>query len=142
MNIVQAKKAAFRILTGLLFAVILFHLCIVAKLIPYNIAWGGRLEKDTQMYVFEAISILINVFLIIVLYLKNKSLNNRFSPKILNIILRIFFFLFLLNTIGNLFAKTNFEKYFAGLTFIFALLIWVILRPNKIKENTIHHNPK
>lgn len=41
-------------------------------------------------------------------------------------ILCIFLALFTLNTVGNIFAKTNFEKTLAGLTLIFAILIWKI----------------
>lgn len=125
------KKAAFRLLTGLLIAVILFHMCIIAKIIPYDTAWGGRLENDLQMYIFESISILINFILITVLLLKHKYINHRFTDKLLNSTLWVFLFLFSLNTIGNLFAKTSFEKFFAVLTFVFALLIGVILKKNK-----------
>jgi len=135
MNTVKVKNIAFRLLTALLTAVVLFHLCLLVKLIPYSIAWGGRLENDTQMYVFETISILINVFLIIVLFLKMKIINHRFSDKFLNNILWVFLTIFLLNTIGNLFAKTNFEKYFSILTLVFALLIWIVVKRDK-RDNT------
>ena len=115
---------------GLLAAVILFHIAIIAKVIPYNIAWGGRLQNDQEMYVFEAVSILINAFLGLVLLMKANYIKFRFREKAINIILWIFLVLFVLNTIGNLFAKTNFEKSFAVLTFVFAILIWMILKPN------------
>jgi hypothetical protein len=36
--------------------------------------------------------------------------------------------LFTLNTIGNLFAETNFEKYFTLLTLLSSVLIWLIQR--------------
>ena len=57
-------NTSIKIFLGLLFSVILFHICIIIKIIPYNIAWGGRLTNDNEMYVFESISILINVFFI------------------------------------------------------------------------------
>lgn len=34
-------KASINILLGLLVAVILFHIAVIAKVIPYNIAWWG-----------------------------------------------------------------------------------------------------
>ena len=37
----------------------------------------------------------------------------------------------LLNTIGNLFAKTTFEKGFTILTLVNSILLWVILKNNK-----------
>ena len=124
-------KTSIHILLGLLVAVILFHIAVIAKAIPYKIAWGGRLENDQEMYVFEAISILINLFLGFVLLMKASYIKFRFKKKAINIILWIFFVLFVWNTVGNLFAKTNFEKSFAVLTFIFAILIWKILKTRK-----------
>jgi hypothetical protein len=120
-----------KVFVGLLFSVILFHICIIAKIIPYNIAWGGRLTNDTEMYVFESISIFINVFLIWILLMKGNFVKFKFSSRVVNVILWVFFILFILNTVGNIFAKTNFEKYFALLTGLSAVLLWNILRQRR-----------
>jgi hypothetical protein len=120
-----------KIFLGLLFLVILFHICIIVKIIPYNIAWGGRLTNDNEMYVFETISILINVFLSWILLMKGNFVKFKFSIKTVNIILWIFFGLFVLNTFGNIFAKTNFEKLFALLTGLSAIFIWKIVKQKK-----------
>ena len=119
---------------GLLIAVILFHVCVIAKIIPYDIAWGGRLQNDSEMYVFEAISILVNLFLGLVLLMKGNYIKFRFKRKTIDVILWIFLVLFALNTVGNVFAKTNFEKSFAVLTFIFAILIWRILKTKRFYD--------
>lgn len=119
----------------LLTLVTVFHLSIMVKLIPYNIAWGGRLTNDTEMYTFESISIFINLFLILVLLIKGNYLKLKWNGKIINVILWVFFVIFILNTLGNIVAKTNFEKVFAALTFISAILIWNILK-NK-SEKTV-----
>ena len=120
-----------KIFLGLLFAVILFHIFIIIKIIPYNITWGGRLQNDNEMYVFESISILINVFLSWILLMKGNFSNYKFPIRAINIILWIFFAIFVLNTIGNLLAKTFFENFFAILTGLFAVLLWNILIPKK-----------
>jgi len=122
---------SIKIFLGLLFAVILFHLCIITKIIPYDITWGGRLTNDTEMYVFETISILINVFLSWVISMKGNFVKYKFSNKAVNIILWIFFSIFILNTIGNIFAKTFFEKFFSILTGLSAILIWNITKERK-----------
>ena len=122
---------SIKIFLGLLFLVILFHICIITKIIPYNIAWGGRLTNDTEMYIFETISILINIFLNWILLMKGDLVKFKFSDKTVQIILWIFFTLFVLNTVGNIFAKTNFEKLFAILTGLSAILIWHILQQKK-----------
>ena len=125
---------SINILLGLLIAVILFHVCVIAKIIPYDIAWGGRLQNDSEMYIFETISILVNLFLGLVLLMKGNYIKFRFKRKIIDIILWIFLVLFALNTVGNVFAKTNFEKSFAVLTFIFAILIWRILKTKRFYD--------
>jgi len=122
---------AIKIFLGLLIAIILFHICIIFKIIPYDIAWGGRLKNDSEMYVFEIISILINIFLSVVLLMKGDIVRFRFSDKVINVILWIFFVIFILNTIGNLFAQTFFEKFFALLTGFSAILIWNITMKKK-----------
>jgi membrane protease YdiL (CAAX protease family) len=117
-----------KLLLFLLSIVTAFHLSIIVKLIPYDITWGGRLKNDNEMYVFETISIFVNLFLISTLLIKGNYLKIRLNEKGINIVLWIFFFLFILNTIGNVVASTNFEKSFSVLTLILAILIWNILK--------------
>ena len=109
-------------------------MCIILKIIPYNIAWGGRLTNDAEMFVFETISILVNLFLLLVLLMKGDMIAFKFSDKALSIILWVFFAIFILNTIGNIVAKTYFEKFFAILTGISALLTWNIVANKKPKN--------
>jgi hypothetical protein len=129
-------KNLIKLFLGLLLGVILFHICIILKVIPYTIAWGGRLSSDMEMYVFETLSIVINVFLALTLLMKGEFIKHKFSEKVIHIILWIFFVLFILNTIGNGFAKTTFEKFFAILTGLFAILIWGIVKKKKTKHES------
>ena len=129
-------KTTIQIMLGLISMVIVFHFCILVKIIPYNIAWGGRITNDTEMYVFETISIVINLFLGFILLMKGNYIAFRFKEKTVNIVLWIFLVIFMLNTVGNIFAKTNFEKFFAFLTLLFAFLIWKILRKNNPEAST------
>lgn len=121
-------KTSINILIGLLIAVILFHLAVIVRVIPYAIAWGGRLQNDSEMYVFEAISILVNLFLALILLIKGNYITSRLKDKTIDRILWIFLALFALNTVGNIFAKTIIEKSFAVLTLVFVILIWKILK--------------
>jgi hypothetical protein len=108
--------------------VTVFHLLILVRLIPYEITWGGNLKTVEEMYVFETLSILINLFFVFILLQKGEYIRYVMGRKTVNIILWIFFVLFTLNTIGNLFAETNFEKYFTLLTLLSSVLIWLIQR--------------
>ena len=79
MNFID--KNAIKLFLGLLFLIVLFHFCIIFKIIPYNIAWGGRLQNDSEMYFFETISILINAFLSWVLLMKGNFVKYKFPQR-------------------------------------------------------------
>lgn len=121
------SKNAIKILLGLLIPIILFHICIIIKIIPYHIIWGGKLQNDTEMFLFETISTLINSLLGWILLMKANFVSYKFSPWIITILLGIFLAVFILNTVGNIFAETTFEKYLAILTAIFAILLGKII---------------
>lgn len=131
LNIIS-KAQALKIILGLLTAVIVFHTLIITQIISYEIVWAGKLKSVNEMYVFEIISILVNVLLITILLLKGNVIKHKISDKIINGILWFFVFVFALNTFGNLLAKSLFEKVvFTPLTIISALLIWIIIRKDK-----------
>ncbi len=113
---------------GLLSAVMIFHLCIVVKIIPYEITWGGRLKSVEEMYVFEAISIVINLILFVALLIKGEYIKAFIPIKVVNVILWIFVVIFALNTVGNIFAATWLEKGFTLLTAASAVLLIIVLR--------------
>lgn len=122
----------------LLAILVLFHISIILKIIPYDITWGGILKNDTDMYLFEGISILMTLCLFFILLIKGRYIPDLISPKIVNGLLWGFLFLFGMNTITNIFAETTFEKYFALLTVTFSYLIWVILKQDRIRTQ---HQP-
>ena len=124
-------KTAIKTMLYLLIAIILFHLCIMLKIVSYEFTWGGRLKNDFEMYIFETISVIINLFLFSILLIKGKYLRAFISIKIVNITLWVFFIVLGLNTIGNILAKTNFEKFFTLLTLALSILIWIILHKEK-----------
>jgi hypothetical protein len=126
MNKRQNKLTYINILIGISVLATIFHLLILVRVIPYEITWGGRLKTVEEMYVFETLSILINSFFIFVLLQKGEYVRFFLGKKTVTIILWVFFTIFVLNTIGNVFSKTNFEKHFAILTFINSILIWII----------------
>ena len=124
----MTSKLAIKIMLWLITIITLFHLAILTKIIPYEITWGGRLENDSEMYVFETISIIFNIFLGLVLFIKGERLPAFIPMKVINIILWVFLILFGLNTIGNIFAKTLFEKILAIVTLSFSYLIFIIFK--------------
>ena len=130
------QKLTIKILLWLIAAVTLFHLTILIKIIPYEITWGGKLKNDAEMYLFESISILTNLFLGYVLLIKGKFVSKLISTKVVNIILWVFLFIFGLNTLGNIFAETLFEKSLSLLTLVFTFLLWNILKKSKKRHQS------
>ncbi len=128
------SRTAINICLGIVAVVTVFHLCILVKIIPYEITWGGRLKNDSEMYVFETISIAINLILGVVLLVKGRYVKQVLSKRLVQIVLWIFLVLFLLNTVGNLFAETVFEKSLSLLTLALAILIWIILKAKDVQE--------
>ena len=124
-------KLAIKLMLWLIGVIILLHSAILMKIIPYNITWGGRLENNIEMYVFEIMSILINLFLVVLLLLRGRYLSCFIPMKVVNILLWAFLFLFGINTLGNIFAETTFEKSLSLLTLIFTYLVWVTLKDAK-----------
>jgi hypothetical protein len=128
------KAIALKLLVLISFLGILFQFLILFNCIPYDITWGGRLETDEQMYTFVSLGILINSFFIFTLVQKGEFIKPIFSSKIIAIILWIFFGLFILNTVGNLLAKTFIEKGFALITGLNSFLLRRINLPNGSKN--------
>jgi membrane protease YdiL (CAAX protease family) len=129
------KNIALISMLVLLTLVLIFHISILTQIVPYDIVWAGKLKTKQEMYVFESVSILINSILISTLLIKGNYLKINISEKLINSILWIFVVLFSLNTLGNLTAKTLFEKaVFTPFTAISAFLIFIIVKPNRNGE--------
>ena len=122
-------QQAIKMMLVLLSTVMVFHILVITQVIPYTIVWAGKLKSVKDMYQFEGSSIFINLMLILILLVKGQYIQLPVSQQFISIVLWLFVFLFALNTIGNLFAKTNFEKFvFTPLTFISSLLLFRIVK--------------
>ena len=88
---------------------LLLHFSILIGLIPYDKVWAGRLKSVEEMYQFETVSILINVFVLIVLLVKRRMLKQQKQNKLMSYLLKALGVFFALNTIGNLFAESKLE---------------------------------
>ncbi|MFK7805867.1 MAG: hypothetical protein AB8G95_29825 [Anaerolineae bacterium] len=101
--------------------IIVFHLLIVAGIIPYTIVWGGRLNSTAEMLQFEAISIGINLMVLAVFAAEGGWIRKLLPHNLKAVLLWGLFGLFVANTVANLFSVTSFEKIvFTPITFLFA----------------------
>ncbi|GCC51108.1 hypothetical protein SanaruYs_13280 [Chryseotalea sanaruensis] len=102
---------------------ILFHLAVIAGLVPMDMIWGGRLKTQGELYVFESISIVLNAFMLWIVTIRMNYFKFSVNPKVIRVVLWLMFLLFLVNTLSNLMAFNNLETYiFTPITFILALL--------------------
>lgn len=123
-KIVAAINSLLLIQLGLIF----FHLLIIFKIIPSDRVWGGRIQSADSMYLFETASLLFSLFFLLILWYKRKAILKQQKSRSFDIIMWVFFSFFLLNTLGNLLAKSLVEKSFALLTLLIAALIWIVLK--------------
>lgn len=147
INFNQAVLASLFIF-GLL---ILFHLTILVGIIffdfaPIDFLWGGQMKTVEQLLKFEIFSFLILFVFIFVVLIKSKRLNLPKLKGFAGVAIWVIFVLFLLNTIGNLMAKTTFEKFFAIATGLLAFLMLRIALEKDSKQvyqgETTSHNTR
>jgi len=119
------------IITYILITIIalVYHVLILTQTIPYNNAWGGRLESIEQMYMFEMVSIVLQLLFVILIFTKSRVKENTKTYRITKPTILFIALLFLFNTLGNLAAIELFEKIvFTPLTMfagIAALRVWM-----------------
>ncbi|SMG46673.1 hypothetical protein [Arenibacter troitsensis] len=128
------KKITIKIMFLLLGALVIFHVLIFTEQIPYDKVWAGKLNSVEEMKAFEAFSIFINLFMILILSIKYKLLESGKSNKAIDILIWVFVVFFALNTIGNMFAKSLIELILGGfLTLASCILCIIIVKKEKIK---------
>jgi len=105
-------------LLGLLFV---FHLLIIAGIVPYGIVWAGKIKNRQQMLRMETVSLLVLTLAVLLVLMRMSYLQWVDNPIVLKGGMWLLFAFFSLNTLGNLTAKSPFEKYgFGSLTLLMA----------------------
>jgi len=120
-KVISQRLATLGLLT-LFSLVIVFHILVLVQVIPYKIVWGGRLENDTQMIQFEGTSIALNLIMLALVAIYSGYLKWEINRRWIQLGMWIMVALFLLNTVGNLFAINDWERWiFTPLTFLLAV---------------------
>ncbi len=128
----MSKKVALIIMFFILGAILIFHFLIFTEQIPYDKVWVGKLNSVEEMKSFETFSILLNAFILVVLFIKYKQLEREERTKVIDILIWIFVGFFALNTLGNLFAQSKVELILGSfLTLISAILCFIIVNKRK-----------
>lgn len=118
---------ATKLYYGISAVAFIYHILILTQIVDYKNAWGGQLQTLEQMYVFEAVSIILQILFIGIIYLKSTTENGKLAYKITKFLTFVIALLFLVNTVGNVFAIELFEKVvFTPLTLIASVLAFRI----------------
>ena len=111
-------------LLGLLFV---FHLLIIAGIVPYGIVWAGKIQNRQQMLRMETVSLIVLTLAVFLVLMRVGYLQWVENPLVLQGGMWLLFAFFTLNTLGNMTAKNPFEKYgFGSLTILLAACCLVL----------------
>jgi hypothetical protein len=123
MNRFISEKLAINVLILILSLVIVFHSLIITGIIPFDIVWGGRLSGVAQMRLYESISLVLNLLMLLMVMAKGGLLHTGISKKVYTYFFGLMSLLFFLNTIGNFISKNDLERMiFTPLTLILSIL--------------------
>ncbi|MEI7582174.1 hypothetical protein [Runella sp.] len=131
MNVTAGRIAKIGLIS-IFSLTLIFHLLILTGIIPYSMVWGRRINSQSQMIVFETVSIVVNAFFLLVVLLKSGFFKVRLPEKIANGILWVMVIVFLLNTVGNLLSANSLEKIiFTPITLLLAVFSLILVLNKK-----------
>lgn len=100
-----------------------FHILVIAGVVPSGIVWGGRITQRSQLIKMELVSVLVLGITAAIVALHLYTGRGQAPSLGTTIGMWILTALFTLNTVGNVFAKSAFERFaFTPITAALALL--------------------
>ncbi|MBO9348205.1 MAG: hypothetical protein J7467_08175 [Chloroflexus sp.] len=117
---------AANILLAIYGLLVIFHLLVLAQVIPPDIVWGGQIgDSPTELVVFEMIALITVVFFAVTIAIKVDYIKVGRFKKVFNILLWIIFVYALLNIIGNFLSISSIETLlFLPVSIVVALLVF------------------
>lgn len=101
---------------------LVFHILVMAGVVPSTIVWGGRITTRSTLLFSETVSLTVLAAAGLIVILRGSSLLTNGVPQF-GFFTWVFTALFAFNTVGNLMAKTSFERFaFTPVTLVLALL--------------------
>jgi hypothetical protein len=108
-NVVTNKMAILSYMATF-FISIIYNTLVLLQVVDYKYAWGGQLQNTEQMYAFGALSLILQIVFMTIVLIKHKSQSSSIYFKITRVFVLGISAIFLLNTFGNIFAVSLFEK--------------------------------
>ena len=122
MNIIDAGTAAVAaaVVTGLF---VIFHVLVIVRVIPSSIVWGGRDRSRREIVQLELVSIALLAATGSVYVFRAGDIATGANNLLWAILIWVVAGLFALNSVGNLMARTRFERFaFTPVTVVLTLL--------------------
>jgi len=118
-------KLAGNIVIVLMVLMIILHMLIMLRIVPYDIVWGGQIKNDASLMKLEIFALVTLFIFLAIILVKVDYLKFTKFKKITNVAVWIMFVYFLLNTVLNLASGVTLEKLiFTPITIILFVLIF------------------
>ncbi|TKC15860.1 hypothetical protein [Robertmurraya kyonggiensis] len=123
------KLISIRLASNLIITInttaLLMHVLILLKIVPYDFVWGGRLKSESDLVIFESMSIVVQILFITIIAVKAGYIFKGKFKRTVNVGTWVMFGLMVLNTIGNLFSNSGLETMvMTPITCLLALLVF------------------
>lgn len=123
------KLISIRLVSNIIITInllaILMHILILLKILPYNFVWGGRLKSESDMVIFESLSIVVQIIFILMIAVKAGYVFKGKLKRTVNVGIWVLFGLLVLNTLGNLVSNSGLETIImTPITSVLALLLF------------------
>jgi hypothetical protein len=114
---------AGKALIVLLLLLMVIHVLLLFRVIPYEIVWGGNVKNVSQLYTFEISALAINALFLAIVAIRLDLIGAPRLKRAAGIGMWVIFAYFGMNVIGNLTSGVSWEKMlFAPLSILLALL--------------------
>ena len=99
---------------------------VILGLISNKYVWGGRVTENSQLILLECTTFIVNGLILWFIAMRVGFMQQRVSTRRLPLRLFPLSIIMLLNTIGNIFAQTSFEKIMAIPTAISTIGFYIL----------------
>ncbi len=116
-------------------AITIFHVLILAGIVPADIVWGGHIETQADLYRLEAVSISLNLMTVAAVLKHSKLVKLGKQSKGLDVFMTGLGVMFVFNGFANIFSETLFERlFFTPLILVYAAMTFrLVFEPTEPK---------
>lgn len=127
MNRILSVRQSGNIMVMALLAMLVVHLLILLRVVPYEFVWGGQIDSASSLVLFEGIAMGMTLLFILIIAMRVGYIQLHKFKRAAVIGGWFMVAYFLLNTLGNLASGVTLEKLlFTPVTVILTILAFRI----------------